>query len=126
MRLMFCPYCGNRSRSGGIGAVHCGPHRDRTGYVTPAVRMRETGHRVWQRHEFGHLFEVFLLDKPGSKGRSFHLWDTGHPALGGQWHHTLENAQERAEYVMRGTYVKRIEYLEQRVQVLEGQIARTS
>ena len=126
MRIMFCPYCGHRSRSSDIGAVSCGPHRDHTGYVTPAVRMKEIGKRAWERIEFGHHFEVFLLAKPGSKGRSFQLWDNGGPALGGQWHHTLVNAQERAEYVMRGSYIRRIEYLEQRVQVLEAQIARAA
>ena len=30
---------------------------------------------------------------------------------------------ERAEYVLRGSYVQRIEYLEQRVQVLEREAA---
>lgn len=79
---------------------------------------------VWERTEFGHDFLVFELDVPDSKGRKFHLWDNGSPAIGGQWHHTLKNAQARAKYVLRGSYVQRIEYLERRVQVLESEIAK--
>ena len=80
---------------------------------------------VWTHAEFGHIFEVFALATPDAKGRAFQLYDNGHPALGGQWHYTLENAQVRAKYVTKSSYIQRIEYLEQRVQVLEAQIAKT-
>lgn len=81
---------------------------------------------VWESKEFGHSFIVFKLSAPDRKGRKFHLWDNGSPAIGGQWHYTLENAQERAKYLLRSSYVRRIEYLEQRVQVLESKIAVSS
>ncbi len=133
MRLMSCPYCGHEAMSGGIGALYCGPHvstegddAERIAARTPAILMREKGTMVWEHVEFGHRFQVFALAKPDAKGRGFRLYDNGHPALGGQWHYTLENAQERAEYVTKGSYSQRIGYLEQRVQVLEAQIARAS
>lgn len=81
---------------------------------------------VWERVEFGHAFAVVELDTPDSKGRTLRLYDNGQPALGGQWHYTLENAKERAEYVLRGSYSQRIGYLEQRVQKLEAELWRAS
>ncbi len=77
---------------------------------------------VWSNTEFGHVFSVVKLDEPGPKGRMFRLFDNGQPALGGQWHYTVANAIARAEYVLQGSYSRRIAYLEQRVQVLEAQI----
>lgn len=126
MRLMRCRYCGHEAMSGGIGALYCGPHRAHGGPDTPAVFMSDIGTRLWEHVEFGHRFEVFELHVADGKGRKFRLYDNGHPALGGQWHHSLDTAQERAEYLLRGSYVQRIAYLEQRVQVLEAQIARAS
>jgi hypothetical protein len=80
--------------------------------------------KVWDHVEFGHHFEVFEVDEPGPKGRRLRLYDNGSPAYGGQWHYTLENAKERAEYLTMCSYVDRIEYLEQRVQALESELAR--
>ena len=81
---------------------------------------------VWSNTEFGHVFSVVKLDKPGPKGRMFRLFDNGQPALGGQWHYTVANAIARAEYVLQGSYSRRIAYLEQRVQVLEAQIGEAT
>ena len=78
---------------------------------------------VWAHKEFGHVFSVIELDEPGPKGRMFRLFDNGHPAIGGQWHYTITNAIARAKYLLQGSYVSRIEYLEQRVQVLESKLA---
>ncbi len=80
--------------------------------------------KIWKHMEFGHCFEVFELEVPDSKGRKFRLWDNGKPAFGGQWHHTLENAKKRAEYLLQGSYSQRIGYLQQRVQVLEAKLFR--
>ena len=77
---------------------------------------------VWGHTEFGHVFSVRALNVPDRKGRSFRLFDNGDPALGGQWHYTLQNAIERARYLLRGTYIQRIEYLEERVQILEADL----
>lgn len=81
---------------------------------------------IWEKVEFGHSFKVVELDSADSKGRKFRLYENGHPSIGGQWHYTLDNAQERAEYLLRCSYVRRIEYLEQRVQNLEAQLWRIS
>ena len=40
-RLMRCPVCGHQQETSGIGAMFCGPHRSESGYLTPAVAMRE-------------------------------------------------------------------------------------
>lgn len=80
--------------------------------------MRE----VWFKYEFGHKFSVRELIVPDAKGRRYRLYDNDQPALGGQWHYTIENAIARAKYVLRCDYVRRIEYLEQRVQVLEREL----
>ncbi len=77
---------------------------------------------VWNHIEFGHHFAVELLPVPDAKGRQYRLYDHGQPALGGQWHYTLDNAQARARFVLQGSYSSRIAYLEQRVQNLERQI----
>lgn len=37
LRVMRCPYCGHTVKSGGIGAIYCGPH----GNNSPARRMME-------------------------------------------------------------------------------------
>jgi hypothetical protein len=87
--------------------------------------MREKAVMEWEHVEFGHRFQVFALALQDAKGRGYRLYDNGHPALGGQWHYTLENAKARAAYMVQGSYSRRIAYLEQRVQVLEAQIART-
>ena len=79
---------------------------------------------IWKHTEFGHDFFVELLDTPDKKGRNFRLYDNGYPSLGGQWHYTLENAQSRAQYVLQGSYVNRIAFLEQRVQKLEAKLAQ--
>ena len=76
----------------------------------------------WSHVEFGHTFLVEHLDKPDAKGRRFRLYDNGCPALGGQWHYTLDNAIARAKYILQGDYSRRIAYLEQRVQNLERQL----
>jgi len=75
---------------------------------------------VWSHEEFGHKFHVERLTTPDAKGRGFRLYDNGHPAAGGQWHHTLESAVARAEYVTKCEYGDRIRYLEERVQILEA------
>ena len=74
---------------------------------------------VWCHVEFGHTFIVEQLKQPDAKGRLFRLFDNGMPALGGQWHYTLINAIARARYIVQGDYVRRIAFLEQRVQNLE-------
>ncbi len=79
---------------------------------------------VWKKIEFDHIFVVYELATLDKKGRKFHLWNDNQPALGGQWHYTLENAQARAEYILNYSYVSRIEFLEQRVQNLEAEIAQ--
>lgn len=121
MRVMHCPYCCHMSHDTGIGAVHCGPHRDMEGGFRPAVRMRELV-TLWERTEFGHSFLIVQLPMPDSKGRKFRLYDNGTPALGGQWHYTVENAIARARYVLKGDYASRISYLEQRVKNLEREL----
>ena len=77
---------------------------------------------VWSHTEFGHVFRVVELNRPGPKGRMFRLYDNGYPALGGQWHYTLDTAIARAKYVVQGDYSRRIAFLEQRVQVLEREL----
>lgn len=77
---------------------------------------------VWRHEEFGHKFRLMELPLLDRKGRKYRLYDNGSPALGGQWHYTIENAIARAEYVVRCDYVSRIEYLEQRVQNLEREL----
>lgn len=74
---------------------------------------------VWSLVEFGHTFVVERLDHPDTKGRCFRLYDNGQPALGGQWHYTIDNAKARARYIVQGDYSRRIAFLEQRVQNLE-------
>lgn len=80
---------------------------------------------LWDHTEFGHVFEVRALSQSDRKGRGFRLYDNGSPALGGQWHYTLQNAIERARYILQDSYFNRIAHLEQRVQVLEAQIGAT-
>lgn len=77
---------------------------------------------VWGLTEFGHQFKVHKLQLKDRKGRGFRLYDNGEPALGGQWHYTLQNAKARARYILQGSYSRRISYLEQRVQNLEREL----
>ncbi|KKL85632.1 hypothetical protein LCGC14_1952720 [marine sediment metagenome] len=77
---------------------------------------------MWVHTEFGHVFRVEKLLVPDSKGRKYRLYDNNQPALGGQWHYTIDNAIARAKYVVQGEYSRRIAYLEQRVQVLEREL----
>lgn len=81
---------------------------------------------VKQWTEFGHTFIIERLAEPRQQGaslRHYRLWDNGHPAAGGQWHAELESAEARAQYLLCYGYVKRIEWLEQRVGALENQLA---
>lgn len=77
---------------------------------------------VWRHEEFGHKFRVMELPLLDSKGRKYRLYDNGSPALGGQWHYTIDNAKARARYVLQGSYSRRIAYLELRVQNLERKL----
>ena len=76
---------------------------------------------AFQRHEYGHLFEIEVQAIPDKKGRYIRLYDNGTPAFGGQYHYNIENAMERAEYILVRDYMSKIHYLEQRVQTLEAQ-----
>ena len=40
-RIMRCPFCGHVTKSGGIGAVYCGPHKLDNGEYWPAQQMHE-------------------------------------------------------------------------------------
>lgn len=75
--------------------------------------------------EFGYHFQIEELLEPklvGAGLRYYRLWHNGYPSSGGQWHYDFEGAMERAGYILQGSYVDRISYLEQRVQVLEGRV----
>lgn len=85
------------------------------------------GEIVKQWTEFGHVFAIEKLPEPVQRGatlRHYRLWDNGHPATGWQWHATQEDAESAAAYLLRGSYVSRIEYLEQRVHELECRAVR--
>ena len=94
----------------------------------PPNNKNPTGEIVKDWTEFGHHFQIEKLLKPWQKGaseRNYRLWENGNPSLGGQYHYTIENAEARAEYVLRCDYAGRISWLERRVQTLESEIALT-
>lgn len=71
--------------------------------------------------EFGHHFKI-TNEKTIRSGmtRNFRLYDNGRPALGGQWHFTVEGAKSRAGFLLQSSYSDRIAWLERRVNELES------
>lgn len=78
--------------------------------------------------EFGHTFEIEKLAQPVRRGvtlRHYRLWENGQPALGGQWHCSIESARTRAKYVTRSSYISRVEFLELCLNKLQTQLYET-
>jgi len=74
----------------------------------------------------GYRFRIVKLRvkrRVGAGDRRYRLYCDGVPALGGQWHYTLEEALARAEYLTICRYSTRIQYLEQQVSTLRNQLA---
>lgn len=86
-----------------------------------------TGTIIHEFSENGHHFQVELLTEPNITGRGnkrpYRLWHNGTPALGGQWHYTIDGALRRAQYVMQGHYAEKIACLERQVVECERRIA---
>ncbi len=83
--------------------------------------------------EFGHRFMIEQLDEPVQRGaglRSFRLWHQNlnqgeralTPCLGGQWQYSVESAERWANYIIEGSYTRRITYLEETVRRLEKEL----
>lgn len=71
---------------------------------------------AWEQD--GHSFRIERLEEPVQRGatlRTHRLYCDGEPALGGQWHTSVESAQERASYICQSTLYSRIRWLENRL-----------
>lgn len=74
-----------------------------------------SGEIIQSWDDSGHRFQIERLKEPikiGAAIRNYRLWQDGRPATGGQWHETIENAKERANYVALGTVHQRLRHLE--------------
>jgi hypothetical protein len=63
------------------------------------------GRVVWEDECQGALFQLEELIEPrivGAGARPYRLWCEGRPAVGGQWHYTIEGA--KAEATRRSDY----------------------
>lgn len=90
------------------------------------TQLAPTGEIVADWKEFGHHFQIEALDPPrrvGASERTHRLWDNGEPSFGGQWAWSEDCARRRAAYLVQGSYLQRIKFLELQVGSLERQLA---